>query len=46
MDAVFDANVLVSALITKGKPKELWLKSVRKKSNLSVREKLFPSSCR
>ncbi len=34
MDVVFDVNVLVSALITKGKPKELWLKSVRKEFNL------------
>lgn len=34
MDVVFDVNVLVSALIIKGKPKELWLKSVRKEFNL------------
>lgn len=30
MDVVFDVNVLISALIIKGKPKELWLKAVRK----------------
>lgn len=30
MDVVFDVNVLVSALITKGKPKELWLRAVGK----------------
>ncbi len=30
MRVVLDINVLVSAMITKGKPKELWLKAVRK----------------
>ena len=30
MDVVLDINVLVSALIKRGKPKELWLKVVRK----------------
>lgn len=34
MDVVFDVNVLISALIIKGKPKELWLKAVRKEFNL------------
>jgi len=33
-NVVFDISVLVSALITKGKPKEIWLKAVRKKFNL------------
>jgi len=28
MDVVFDVNILVSALITEGKPKKLWLKAV------------------
>ena len=28
MDVVFDVNVLVSALISEGKPKQLWLKAV------------------
>ena len=27
---VFDINVLVSGLIARGKPRELWLKAVRK----------------
>ncbi|MBS7612963.1 hypothetical protein KEJ48_01760 [Candidatus Bathyarchaeota archaeon] len=27
---VFDVNVLVSSLITRGKPRELWLKARRK----------------
>lgn len=30
MRVVLDINVLASAMITKGKPKELWLKAVRK----------------
>lgn len=34
MDVVFDVNVLISALIIKGKPKELWLKAVRNEFNL------------
>ncbi len=29
MDIVFDVNVLVSSLISKGKPRQLWLKAVR-----------------
>ncbi|MEM2902859.1 MAG: putative toxin-antitoxin system toxin component, PIN family [Candidatus Bathyarchaeia archaeon] len=33
-NVVFDVNILVSALIARGKPKELWLKAVRKKFNL------------
>jgi len=33
-NVVFDISVLVSALITKGKSKELWLKAVRKEFNL------------
>ncbi len=28
MDVVFDVNILVSALISEGKPKKLWLKGV------------------
>ncbi|MHB2037263.1 MAG: putative toxin-antitoxin system toxin component, PIN family [Nitrososphaerales archaeon] len=28
MDVVFDVNILVSALISEGKPKQLWLKAV------------------
>ncbi|MBO3755116.1 MAG: putative toxin-antitoxin system toxin component, PIN family [Candidatus Brockarchaeota archaeon] len=31
---VFDINIFVSALITRGKPKKLWLKAVRKEFNL------------
>jgi putative PIN family toxin of toxin-antitoxin system len=34
MDVVFDINVLISALIKRGKPKELWLKAVRKEFEL------------
>jgi len=33
-NVVFDISVLVSALITRGKSKELWLKAVRKEFNL------------
>jgi len=33
-NVVFDISVLVSALITKSKPKELWLKAVTKEFNL------------
>lgn len=29
MDIVFDVNVLVSSLISRGKPRQLWLKAVR-----------------
>lgn len=28
MEVVFDVNILVSSLISKGKPRELWLKAV------------------
>ena len=34
LHVVLDVNVLISALITKGKPRELWLKGVRKEFNL------------
>ena len=34
MHVVLDINVLVSALIKRGKPKELWLKAVRKEFEL------------
>jgi len=37
---VFDVNVLVSALITRGKPRELWLKTVRKELTLVLSEKI------
>jgi predicted nucleic acid-binding protein len=46
MDAVFDVNVLVSALITKGKSKALWLKAVAREFGLICStEVLDESSC-
>ena len=38
--AVFDVNVLVSALIARGKPRELWLKTVRKEFTLVLSGKI------
>lgn len=38
---VFDVNVLVSALITRGKPRELWLKAVRKEFILITSREVF-----
>jgi len=35
-NVVFDISVLVSALITRGKSKEIWLKAVTKEFNLIV----------
>lgn len=37
---VFDVNVLVSALIAMGKPRELWLKTVRKEFTLVLSRKI------
>lgn len=37
---VFDLNVLVSALITREKPRELWLKTVRKEFTLVLSGKI------
>lgn len=34
LSVILDVNVLISALITKGKPRELWLKGVIKEFNL------------
>ena len=38
--AVFVVNVLVSALIARGKPRELWLKTVRKEFTLVLSGKI------
>ncbi len=40
-NVVFDISVLVSALITKGKSKELWLKATRKDFNLISSREVF-----
>jgi len=40
-NVVFDISVLVSALITKGKPKELWLKAVTKEFNLTASREIL-----
>jgi len=40
-NVVFDISVLVSALITKGKSKELWLKAARKEFNLITSREVF-----
>jgi len=40
-NVVFDISVLVSALITKGKSKELWLKATRKDFNLILSREVF-----
>lgn len=37
---VFDINVLVSALIARGKPRELWLKTIRKEFTLVLSGKI------
>jgi len=40
-NVVFDISVLVSALITRGKAKELWLKAVRKELSLITSREIF-----
>jgi putative PIN family toxin of toxin-antitoxin system len=38
---VFDVNVLVSSLITRGKPRELWLKARRKSFTLVLSKEII-----
>jgi predicted nucleic acid-binding protein len=38
---VFDVNVLVSSLITRGKPRELWFKARKKEFTLILSNQLF-----
>jgi uncharacterized protein len=41
VDIVFDVNVLVSSLITKGKPRQLWLKAVRGEFQLVLSRRII-----
>jgi uncharacterized protein len=40
VDIVFDVNVLVSSLISKGKPRRLWLKAVRREFQLVLSRRI------